>query len=95
MPDDSLAVLKHITRDEPEKYAEFEANGEVDFAYPLPGVARFRVNAFTQRGSCSIVMRGIGMDIKTIDELMLPPAVKTPRRRRARRRARHRHDRFR
>ena len=76
MPDDSLAVLKHITRDKPEKYTEFEQNGEVDFAYPLPGVARFRVNAFTQRGSCSIVMRGIGMDIKSIDELMLPPSVK-------------------
>jgi twitching motility protein PilT len=76
MPDDSLAVLKHITRDKTDKFEEFEKNGEVDFAYPLPGVARFRVNAFTQRGSCSIVMRGIGMDIKTIDELMLPPAVK-------------------
>jgi twitching motility protein PilT len=76
MPDDALGVLKHITRDKPDKYAEFEEFGEVDFAYPLPGVARFRVNAFTQRGSCSIVMRGIGMDIKTIDELMLPPAVK-------------------
>ncbi|MGK2877017.1 MAG: type IV pilus twitching motility protein PilT [Solirubrobacterales bacterium] len=76
MPDDSLAVLKHITRNKPEKYTEFEQVGEVDFAYPLPGVARFRVNAFTQRGSCSIVMRGIGMDIKSIDELMLPPSVK-------------------
>lgn len=76
MPDDSLGVLKHITRDKPEKFTEFQENGEVDFAYPLPGVARFRVNAFTQRGSCSIVMRAIGMDIKTIDELMLPPAIK-------------------
>lgn len=76
MPDDSLGVLKHITRDKPEKFDEFQETGEVDFAYPLPGVARFRVNAFTQRGSCSIVMRAIGMDIKTIDELMLPPAIK-------------------
>lgn len=76
MPEDSLNVLRHITRDKPDKFAEFEKNGEVDFAYPLPGVARFRVNAFTQRGSCSIVMRGIGMDIKSVDELMLPPAVK-------------------
>jgi twitching motility protein PilT len=76
MPDDALGVLAHITKDKPEKFKEFEANGEVDFAYPLPGVARFRVNAFTQRGSCSIVMRAIGIDIKTVDELMLPPAVK-------------------
>lgn len=76
MPDDALAALAHITRDKPEKFKEFEENGEVDFAYPLPGVARFRVNAFTQRGSCSIVMRAIGIDIKSADELMLPPAVK-------------------
>ena len=76
MPDDALEVLKHITRDKPEKYAEFEEAGEVDFAYPLPGVARFRVNAFTQRGSASIVMRAIGIDIKTIDELLLPPAIR-------------------
>jgi twitching motility protein PilT len=76
MPEDAIGVLRHITRDKPEKYAEFEQNGEVDFAYPLPGVARFRVNSFTQRGSCSIVMRAIGMDIKSVDELMLPPAVK-------------------
>lgn len=76
MPDDALEALRHITRDNPDKFKEFEENGEVDFAYPLPGVARFRVNAFTQRGSCSIVMRAIGMDIKSVDELMLPPAVK-------------------
>ncbi len=76
MPDDALGVLKHITREKPEKYDEFMDVGEVDFAYPLPGVARFRVNAFRQRGSCSIVMRAIGMDIKSIDELMLPPAIK-------------------
>jgi twitching motility protein PilT len=76
MPDDTIAVLRHITRDLPAKLKEFEEHGEVDFAYPLPGVARFRVNAFTQRGSCSIVMRAIGMDIKSVDELLLPPAVK-------------------
>lgn len=76
MPDDTLGVLAHITRDKPDKFKEFEENGEVDFAYPLPGVARFRVNAFTQRGSCSIVMRAIGIDIKSVDELMLPPSVK-------------------
>jgi twitching motility protein PilT len=76
MPEDSLAALRHITREKPEKFTEFEEHGEVDFAYPLPGVARFRVNAFTQRGSCSIVMRAIGMDIMGVEELLLPPAVK-------------------
>ncbi|MGH2907317.1 MAG: type IV pilus twitching motility protein PilT, partial [Solirubrobacterales bacterium] len=76
MPDDSLGVLKYITRDHPDRFEEFMEAGEVDFAYALPGVARFRVNAFRQRGSCSIVMRGIGFDIKTTDELLLPPSIK-------------------
>ena len=57
------------------KREEFRADGEVDFSYAIPGVARFRVNAFRQRGSVSIVCRAIPIQIKTIDELMLPPAV--------------------
>jgi len=76
MPDDAMGVLKYISRDHTDKYNEFMENGEVDFAYALPGVARFRVNAFRQRGSVSIVMRAIGFDIKTIDELLLPPSIK-------------------
>lgn len=76
MPDDAIEVLKYITRDHPDKFTEFMENGEVDFAYALPGVARFRVNSFRQRGSVSIVMRGIGFDIKSIDELLLPPSIK-------------------
>ncbi|MBI5311164.1 MAG: type IV pilus twitching motility protein PilT [Actinobacteria bacterium] len=76
MPEDAMGVLEYITRDHPDKLNEFKQNGEVDFAYALPGVARFRVNAFRQRGSVSIVMRAIGFDIKSVDELMLPPAIK-------------------
>lgn len=76
MPEDAMGVLEYITRDHPDKLTEFKQNGEVDFAYALPGVARFRVNAFRQRGSVSIVMRAIGFDIKSADELMLPPSVK-------------------
>ena len=37
---------------------------EVDFSYALPGVARFRVNAFKQRGSVSMVCRAIPFEIK-------------------------------
>lgn len=76
MPEDAMGVLEYITRDHPDKLTEFKQNGEVDFAYALPGVARFRVNSFRQRGSVSIVMRAIGFDIKSVDELMLPPAIK-------------------
>src|SRR5690242_20222963 len=38
---------------------EFVENGEVDFSYELPGVSRFRVNAYRQRGDVSIALRAI------------------------------------
>ena len=41
------------------KLEEFEQEHEVDFSYAIPGLARFRVNAFRQRGSISIVCRAI------------------------------------
>ncbi|MFZ5535943.1 MAG: PilT/PilU family type 4a pilus ATPase [Pseudomonadota bacterium] len=52
--------------------AEFEARHEINFAIALPGVARFRVNAFTQRGSVGMVLRLIRADIPSFDELNLP-----------------------
>jgi twitching motility protein PilT len=58
------------------KLGEFDSEGEVDFAYAVAGLARFRVNAFRQRGSVSIVMRAIPYGIKTIEELDLPPVIR-------------------
>ena len=46
---------------------EFEEDGEADFSYALPGVARFRVNTFKQRGSISIVCRAIPFEIRSIE----------------------------
>jgi len=60
---------------DPSKRAEFDADQEVDFSYAIENVARFRVNAFRQRGSISIVLRAIPFDIRSIDELMLPPVI--------------------
>ena len=54
---------------------EFEADGEADFSYALPGVSRFRVNTFKQRGSTSIVCRAIPFEIRSVEELGLPPVV--------------------
>ncbi|MGH2956680.1 MAG: type IV pilus twitching motility protein PilT [Solirubrobacterales bacterium] len=56
--------------------AEFEEHGEVDFSYELTGVSRFRVNAFRQRGEISIALRAIPFQVRTIDELGLPPVVR-------------------
>ncbi|PLX85004.1 MAG: type IV pili twitching motility protein PilT [Desulfuromonas sp.] len=54
----------------------FETAREVDLAYGVPGLGRFRVNAFTQRGSVSLVFRAIPFDIKSLDDLLLPPVIK-------------------
>jgi len=54
---------------------EFEQDGEADFSYSIPGVSRFRVNTFKQRGSISIVCRAIPFEIRSVEELGLPPVV--------------------
>ncbi|HSK49395.1 MAG TPA: type IV pilus twitching motility protein PilT [Solirubrobacterales bacterium] len=55
---------------------EFEEDGEADFSYSIPNVARFRVNVFRQRGSISIVCRAIPYGIRSIDDLGLPEVVR-------------------
>jgi twitching motility protein PilT len=54
----------------------FEENLELDVSYSLPGKARFRVNVFRQRDAMGSVMRLIPFEIKSIDDLGLPPTVK-------------------
>jgi twitching motility protein PilT len=73
--EDAEVTLRHLLADE-KKLAEFADEGEVDFAYASEGLARFRVNAFRQRGSISIVARAIPYAIRTIDELRLPPVIR-------------------
>lgn len=60
-----------------EKYIEkFEEHGEMDFSYSIPGLGRFRVNVFKQRGTMAIVARVIPTKIPGIDQLGLPEVVK-------------------
>jgi twitching motility protein PilT len=58
-----------------KKRDEFERELELDFSFGLQGAGRFRVNAFHQRGSISFVFRAIPSDIKTVEELNLPPVI--------------------
>jgi twitching motility protein PilT len=67
--EDTERVFKEMLTDE-AKHAEFRAEHEVDYAYSVEGLSRFRVNTFRQRGSISIVCRAIPHQIKTIDELL-------------------------
>src|ERR1700720_526896 len=87
--DGSLVPLKDGKRLPPEEVSrmafgimndyqkeKFKAQDELDLAYGVPGLGRFRVNVFQQRGTIGVVLRVIPMQIRTIDELGLPAALK-------------------
>src|SRR5947209_13941839 len=73
-PETEAAVREMLT--DPEKLREFAEEHEVDFSYAIADVARFRVNAFHQRGSISLVCRAIPVSIRTIDDLQLPSVIR-------------------
>jgi twitching motility protein PilT len=54
----------------------FEENSEVDLAYAVPGLGRFRVSAYRQRGTVAMVFRTISFIIPTLNGLNLPPVLK-------------------
>src|SRR3954452_10951257 len=72
-PKDSEQAFHDIA--EVRSLTEFEESGEGDFSYSIPGLSRFRVNVFKQRGSISIVCRAIPFEIRSVEELGLPPVV--------------------
>ena len=59
-----------------EQWAEFEASGDLDFAWALPGEARFRVNFLNQYNGVGAVFRIIPEKILTFDELNIPEAIR-------------------
>jgi twitching motility protein PilT len=68
-PDDTKALIYSILTD--DQKAKFEEEHELDFSIGIPGVSRFRVNVFMQRGCVTGVFRTIGENIPTCDELGL------------------------
>src|SRR4051794_26717192 len=66
----SAAVMSNIHR---EKFKDAQ---EVDLAYSVPGLGRFRCNVFQQRGTVGLVLRVIPLQIRTLDELGLPAVLK-------------------
>ncbi len=59
----------------PVQKARFEESRECDLAYGIPGLGRFRVNVFQQRGTIGVVFRVIPFGVKTIEQLFLPKVV--------------------
>jgi twitching motility protein PilT len=67
-------IVYGILNDDQRK--RFESNKQLDFAYAIPGVARFRVNCFFQRGSVSAAFRLVPQEIPALDSLGVPHVVR-------------------
>jgi len=72
---DTEHALEVLLSDE-AKLKEFADEHEVDFSFEIPDVARYRLNAFQQRGVISMAIRAIPHKINTIEELALPKVVR-------------------
>jgi twitching motility protein PilT len=71
---DFAEMLKPVT---PERlWSEYVENGDIDFSYEIPGVARYRVNLFRQQRGGGAVFRVIPTKIMTLEQLGLPDQVK-------------------
>ena len=73
-PQQTALLVRSIMNDRQAR--DFDRQREINFSLNFPNVARFRVSAFTQRGSAGMVLRLIQQRIPTIEELNLPPILK-------------------
>lgn len=69
-PLDTLELAKQFMNE--EQYTALQQNGDVDFSYGVAGLARFRINAYKQRGSVGLAIRIVPSRIPTMEELRLP-----------------------
>jgi twitching motility protein PilT len=73
-PSDLREALEHVTNENQRQI--FKNELELDLAYSIRGVARFRINAFVQRDTISLAIRRVPFEVPTIDELGLPSVCK-------------------
>ncbi len=73
-PEDTKDVAASIMTD--KQIRRFSEHNEIDFAYSAPSTVRLRVNVFRQRGSISIAMRQVAVQVPSFEELHLPEIVK-------------------
>src|SRR5678815_2431577 len=74
MQEDTIAMAFSIMSSRQKE--KFKNNYEIDLAYSVPGLGRFRCNIFQQRGTVGMVLRVIPMTIRSIDDLGLPQVLK-------------------
>jgi twitching motility protein PilT len=75
-PAHTAAISKALIGGNKLAEESLEKNGSADISFSLPGLSRFRVNVFKQRGTYAIVMRVVPNEIPTFEELNLPPVLK-------------------
>src|SRR5512147_2828244 len=71
--EDSLAIALSIMNN--AQKARFKERNELDMAYAVPGLGRFRVNVFQQRGSVGLVFRVVPGKIANFEDLMMPAVL--------------------
>jgi twitching motility protein PilT len=59
------------------RFAQLEENGDVDFSFSRPGLGRFRVNIYRQRGTYSIAIRSLPFHVPSFESLGLPYSIKS------------------
>lgn len=74
MPEDTMRIIKQMLTI--DQINAFESKGELDFSYSNPGLGRFRVNIYKQRGSYCMALRVVALSIPTMEELKLPNVLK-------------------
>jgi len=74
MPDDTRDLVTQVMSE--EQFEQFQTSGELDLAYSVAGLGRFRVNTFHQRGSMAMALRRINSQILALEQLGMPPVVK-------------------
>jgi twitching motility protein PilT len=74
-PDDTARIANDLMGRSKHALEKLKEEGSCDISYSVPTLSRFRVNIFTQRGSCGIVMRVIPTDVPDFKSLNLPPEL--------------------
>ncbi|HTY70897.1 MAG TPA: PilT/PilU family type 4a pilus ATPase [Actinomycetes bacterium] len=72
-PNDTEAFVSEVLRE--DLVEEFQKTNEADFAHSIPGVGRFRVNAFRSRGSAGLVFRRVSIGAIPLEDLGVPPVL--------------------
>lgn len=72
-PKDTSEFVSIVLND--EQMETYKKLGEIDLSYSLPGIGRFRVNVYRQRGSDAMALRAVGLKIPTLEDLGMPPVL--------------------